>query len=209
MGNTCNRLLGCFRESNVELIAPQDNQQAPTVAAASMKQPLMNEVIVVAPTCTAQINLLEHASALFPELQDRLASMKEEYARKEVYVFPDYTIPKFTISSGMHFQRKPDSTEYLHQGFFRETVQVYPEAVLFMDLNSGFINSNFENYEVVRHETSADTIVLLYKMNSKRVLVVQPRYMFFFRVIRRVAAHCFVDFRLSVDHAGLAALSDV
>lgn len=115
----------------------------------------------------------------------------------------------FLKETRTRFEPKPDSSENIHHHLCRELIAFDPDVALFFDLNADLIDTNLDSFEVLRSEQKDDSILMLYRSTTKKVLMIQPRVCLVLRCIRKNRDGSFIDAQKSVEVLGLEDHPDV
>lgn len=95
---------------------------------------------------------------------------------------------------------KENSSEVINVVLNEYKTRYTAEYMVYIMLNrNDFMNEHLDENEVLQYEAYEDTVYLLKKLRSKRVLLVQPREMVTICVVKRLASGKFIDLEQSVD----------
>lgn len=210
MGTVYSSVEGCLKRRQV-LKEGHKARAVSAVDAQKMSSPLMADGAVPSARKTlANFSLLEYAEKRWPIMVDLMKQMQEEFSTSESFHdFPEFVNEKGKAKLRMELKKQEGTGNYLHRSYQTEEMYCDSAALMFMNINGNYFDSNLENYKVIKAESTSDTIALLSRINTKKILIVQPREFFFFRVIKKISDTHFIDIKQSVDIAEMLDIEDI
>lgn len=199
------KLFSCFRASACqpeESVSENDKSEG---SASTLDSVLMTDDMALSKLSLSQVRLLDFADKSWDRLFKLFNDLEREFLGcPKFHEFAEVVHPLGSSRCRCLFDKPLDEKEIVQHRIQQAYFQCPPEAVIFMNLNEDYVDPSLENLTVLKCEVQNDTMVIVYSINSKKILTISPRFMMFVRVVKRFENGVYYDLAQSIDSTEFA-----